>query len=57
VTTALNEKENRVEVYVTDRARFEGELRKANIQLPDHVELVAVAILPNTWYNIHNYDK
>jgi hypothetical protein len=43
VTTALNEKGNRVEVYVTDPAWFERELRKANIQLPDHVELVTVA--------------
>lgn len=43
VTTALNEKGNRIEVYVTDPAWFERELRKANIQLPDHVELVTVA--------------
>lgn len=42
VTSALTEKENRVEVYVTDRTWFEQELRKANIQLSMHVELVTV---------------
>jgi len=42
VSCGLNEMENRVEVWVTDRAWFEGELRKANIQLPEHVELVVV---------------
>jgi len=34
--------ENRVEVWVTDRAWFEAVLREANIQLPEHVELVVV---------------
>ena len=38
----LNVAENRVELFVADRARFERLLRDAGIQLPDHVELVAV---------------
>jgi hypothetical protein len=43
VSFSLNEPENRVEVYVTDQPWFEGELQKANLQLPDYVELVTVA--------------
>ena len=42
VSFGLNEKENRVEVWVTDRVWFEAVLREANIQLPEHVELVVV---------------
>ena len=42
VNCGLNEMENRVEVWVTDRAWFEAVLREANIQLPEHVELVVV---------------
>jgi hypothetical protein len=42
VSCGLNEMENRVEVWVTDRAWFEAVLREANIQLPEHVELVVV---------------
>jgi hypothetical protein len=42
VSCGLSEMENRVEVWVTDRAWFEGELRKSNIQLPEHVELVVI---------------
>jgi len=42
VSYGLNEMENRVEVWVTDRAWFEAVLREANIQLPEHVELVVV---------------
>jgi hypothetical protein len=42
VSHGLNVAENRVELFVADRARFERLLRDAGIQLPDHVELVAV---------------
>jgi hypothetical protein len=42
VSCGLNEMENRVEVWVTDRAWFEAVLREANIQLPEYVELVVV---------------
>jgi hypothetical protein len=42
VTYAANEKENRVEVFVTDAVWFESELQKAGLQLPEHVELVVV---------------
>ena len=34
--------DNRVEVHVSDRAWFEGELRRVGAQLPDGVELVEV---------------
>jgi hypothetical protein len=39
---ALDVKGNRVEVWVTDREWFEGELRAAGIRLPKHVALVVV---------------
>ncbi len=42
VSHGLNVAENRVELFVADRARFECLLREAGIRLPDHVELVAV---------------
>ena len=42
VSCALDVKGNRVEVWVTDREWFKGQLRKADIRLPDHVELVTV---------------
>jgi hypothetical protein len=42
VSHGLSVVENRVELFVADRARFERLLRDAGIQLPDHVELVAV---------------
>jgi hypothetical protein len=42
VSHGLNVAENRVELFVADRARFERLLREAGIQLPDHVELVTV---------------
>ena len=38
----INVRENRAEVLVTDRARFEAALRMANIQLPDHVAVITV---------------
>jgi hypothetical protein len=42
VSCGLNEMENRVEVWVTDRAWFEAALRESNIQLPKHVELIVI---------------
>ncbi len=42
VSHGLNVIENRVDLFVADRARFERLLGDAGIQLPDHVELVAV---------------
>jgi hypothetical protein len=42
VTHALDEKENRVEIFVTDARWFKAELQKASIQLPEHVVLVTV---------------
>jgi hypothetical protein len=42
VSHGLNVAENRVELFVADRARFERLLLEAGIQLPDHVELMAV---------------
>ena len=40
VNSLTNVKENRVELWVTDPAQFHAALRKANIRLPDHVEVV-----------------
>lgn len=42
VTHALDVKGNRIEVYVTDLTWFEEQLKKADIQLADRVELVVV---------------
>jgi hypothetical protein len=42
VSHGLNVAENRVELFVADRAQFKCLLREAGIQLPNHVELVAV---------------
>jgi hypothetical protein len=42
VTHVLDVKGNRIEAYVTDPTWFEEELQKANVQLPDHAELVVV---------------
>jgi len=42
VESGLNVFENRVELYVTDRARFYAALREANIQLPDHAVVITV---------------
>ncbi|CAN5555434.1 hypothetical protein BH24ACT21_BH24ACT21_02600 [soil metagenome] len=33
---------NRAEVYVTDREKFEAELREAGLRLPEHVALIEV---------------
>lgn len=35
-------KKNRVEVFVTDRDKFEAELRKAGMRLPEYVALIEV---------------
>jgi hypothetical protein len=40
--SGINIEENRVEVYVTDRSLFDTTLREANIQLPDHVEVITI---------------
>lgn len=40
--SGINVFENRVELYVTDRAQFDAALRVASIQLPDYVEVVTV---------------
>lgn len=42
VDSAINIQENRVEVYVTDRALFDATLRRAKIQLPKHVETITL---------------
>lgn len=42
VNSGINVFENRVELYVTERARFDAALREANIQLPDCVKVVTV---------------
>lgn len=43
--TNLDIMKNRAEVYVTDRARFRSELRKAGLRLPEHVTLIKVEAL------------
>ena len=40
--SAINVQENRVELYVTDRARFDAALREAGLRLPDHVAVIEV---------------
>jgi hypothetical protein len=42
VNVSISVQDNRVEVYVSDRAWFESELRRVGAQLPDGVELVVV---------------
>jgi hypothetical protein len=42
VSSSLSVQENRIEVYVSDRAWFESELRTAGIELPEGVALVTV---------------
>jgi hypothetical protein len=42
LASGINIEENRVEVYVTDRSLFDTTLREANIQLPDHVEVITI---------------
>lgn len=42
VGSLIDVTENRVELLVTDRAKFDAALRKANTQLPKHVVVVAV---------------
>jgi hypothetical protein len=42
VSSSLSVQENRVEVYVSDRAWFESALRAAGIELPEGVALVTV---------------
>ncbi len=42
IDSGINIQENRVEVYVTDRALFDATLQKANAQLPDHVTIITV---------------
>ncbi len=38
----INVTKNRVEVFVIDRERFEAKLRKAGVELPEHVPVVEV---------------
>jgi len=45
VNSGINVFENRVELYVTERARFDAALREANIQLPDYVKVITVGEL------------
>lgn len=40
--SGINLQENRVKIYVTDRALFDAALQEANIQLPDHVGVTAI---------------
>lgn len=42
VESGINVFENRVELYVTDRARFEELLERENLQLPASVEVIEV---------------
>ena len=42
LASGINIKENRVEVYVTDRSLFDTKLREAKIRLPDHVEVITI---------------
>ena len=41
---SINITKNRVEVYVTDRERFEALLRRASVEHPEHVAVVKVDI-------------
>jgi hypothetical protein len=40
--SGINITKNRVEVYVTDRERFMAALRRAGVELPEHVAVVEV---------------
>jgi len=41
-SSGSNVQENRIEIYVTDRALFDAALKEANVRLPEHVEVVTV---------------
>ena len=43
--SGTNVKENRVELYVTDPKALDAALQRANMQLPDYVEVVKVDVL------------
>jgi hypothetical protein len=40
--SGINVQENRVELYVTNRAKFEAELQKANLKIPEAVFVIEV---------------
>lgn len=40
--SGINVQENRVELYVTERARLDAALREAGLRLPDHVAVIEV---------------
>ena len=42
LASGINIKENQAELYVTDRPLFDATLQEANIQLPDHVEVITI---------------
>lgn len=40
--SGINLKENRVEIYVTDRTLFDAALQESNIQLPEYIEVITI---------------
>ncbi|MEA3345575.1 MAG: hypothetical protein U9Q78_04935 [Chloroflexota bacterium] len=42
LASGIDIKENRVDLYVTDRSLFDTTLREANVRLPDYVEVITI---------------